>query len=65
MCKVNQLILTTEREIDGLEIYEQSLVVTIVKFIRSETDKLKLYGFVAYIYIKYIVIPPQQLTHEQ
>jgi len=42
MCKVNQLILTTEREIDGLEIYEQSLVVTIVKFIRSETDKLKL-----------------------
>jgi hypothetical protein len=65
MCKVNQLILTTEREIDGLEIYEQSLVVTIVKFIRSETDKLKLYGFVAYIYIKYIVILPQQLTHGQ
>lgn len=51
MCKVNQLILTTEREIDGLKIYEQSLVVTIVKFIRSKTDKLKLYGFVAYIYI--------------
>jgi len=62
MCKVNQLILTTEREIDGLKIYEQSLVVTIVKFIRSKTDKLKLYGFVAYIYI---VIPPQELTHEQ
>jgi len=49
MCKVNQLVLTKEREIDGLKIYEQSLVVTIVKFIRSKTDKLKLYGFVAYI----------------
>jgi len=60
MCKVNQLILTTEREIDGLEIYEQSWVITIVKFIRSETDKLKLYGFVVYI-----VMPPQRLTHEQ
>jgi len=56
MCKVNQLILTTEQEIDGLEIYEQSLVVTIVKFIRFETDKLKLYGFVVYV-----VMPP----HEQ
>lgn len=60
MCKVNQLILTTEREIDGLKIYEQSLVVTIVKFIRSKTDKLKLYGFGIYI-----IIPPQELTHEQ
>lgn len=49
MCKVNQLILTTEREIDGLGIYEQSLVITIVKFIRSKTDKLKLYGFVVYV----------------
>jgi len=62
MCKVNQLILTTEREIDGLEIYEQSLVVPIVKFIRSETDKLKLYGFVVYIVM---LTPPQRLIHEQ
>lgn len=33
MSKVNQLFLTTAQEIDGFEIYEQTLVIIIFKFI--------------------------------